>query len=90
VDQVGVNAPGRPSNKIDLSLPKSAKLYFLGGKPKCRSTLGKASPTEAKPARETCTTAAGDEDDATARRREANAVARDNILDKSFDMQTSY
>jgi hypothetical protein len=48
VDQVGVKAPGRPTNKMDLCLANSAKLYFFGGKPRWSSTLGNLSPTEAK------------------------------------------
>ena len=52
MDQVGVNAPGKPTNKIDLSFAKSARLCFFGGNPMCSSTLGKLSPTEAaKPRR---------------------------------------
>jgi len=43
-----VNAPGRPTRTIDLFLAKSARLYFLGGKPRCNSTLGNLSPTDAK------------------------------------------
>ena len=48
VDHVGVKAPGNPSNTIDLSRARSAKLCFCGGNPKCRSTEGSGSPTEAK------------------------------------------
>lgn len=52
MDQVGVKAPGKPTNKIDLSLAKSAKLCFSGGNPRCSSTLGNRSPTEANPRRD--------------------------------------
>lgn len=48
MDQVGVNAPGRPTKMTFLSLQNSATLYFLGGKLRCKSTFGIMSPTEAK------------------------------------------
>lgn len=50
--QVGVKAPGRPTTRIALFLAKSARLCFLGGNPKCRSTLGSWSPTDANERRQ--------------------------------------
>jgi len=45
---VGVKAPGSPTSKMDFLAAKSFKLCFLGGNPRCSSTSGMASPTDAK------------------------------------------
>ena len=45
VDQVGVNAPGRPTMITFLLATRAARSIFSGGKPKSRVSLGRLLPT---------------------------------------------
>jgi len=85
VDQVGVKAPGKPTNRIDLSLAKSAKLCFSGGNPRCNSTLGSWSPTDANPRRDADGAAAN----ATILRERLLPIARRGILETKTEKDTN-